>query len=162
MNAEIIWYHSQTGETQIWFMNGARVASRATVLGETGQPTFIGPPFSIVGVGNFNSDGNADILWHNSQTQETQIWFMNGARVASRATVLGETGQPTFIGPPFSIVGVNSVPLRVNTGRMCDYLDAPGTPQIGFRSYLINSHPQGLKQGGDYQAQSMGSNLQKC
>jgi hypothetical protein len=107
-NADILWHNSQTHETQIWFMNGPKVASRATVLGETGQPAFVGPPFSIVGVGDFNNDGKADILWHNSQTHETQIWFMNGPRVASRATVLGETGQPTFIGPPFSIVGAGN------------------------------------------------------
>jgi FG-GAP-like repeat len=126
-NADILWHNAETQETQIWFMNRERVAGRATVLGETGKPTFIGPPFSIVGVGDFNNDGNADILWHNAETQETQIWLMNGARVAGRATVLGETGKPTFIGPPFSIVGVSSI------------LAPPVVPPIpAFRPYRFN------------------------
>ena len=105
-NADILWHNSSTHETQIWFMDGARVIGRATVLGEDGSAAFVGPPFSIVGVGDFNRDGHADILWHNSSTHETQIWFMDGARVIRRATVLGEDGSAAFVGPPFSIVGV--------------------------------------------------------
>ena len=102
---DVLWYNSATGEIQIWFMNGIRVASRATVLGEDGNAVFIGPPWSIVGAGDFSSNGNCRLLWHNSSTGEIQIWFMDGARVASRATVLGEDGNAVFIGPPWSVVG---------------------------------------------------------
>jgi len=104
--ADILWHHSETHETQVWFMDGHRVARRGTVLGENGEPAFIGPPFNIVGVGDFDGDGKADIVWHHSDTHETQIWFMDGHRLARRGTVLGEDGKPAFIGPPFSIVGV--------------------------------------------------------
>ena len=47
---DIIWYNDQTGETRIWFMRGERVIRQATVVGENGQPAFVGPPFRIVGV----------------------------------------------------------------------------------------------------------------
>jgi hypothetical protein len=104
----ILWHHSDTNETQIWFMDdgGGRVTGRATVLGEDGNAAFVGLPFSIVGVGDFNRDGNADILWHHSDTNETQIWFMDGGGVSRRGTVLGEDGNAAFVGLPFSIVGV--------------------------------------------------------
>jgi hypothetical protein len=102
--SQILWHHSETGETQIWFMDGHRLSSRATVFGEDGQAARVGPPFSIVGVGDFNRDGTADIVWHHSETGETQIWFMDGHRIASQATVLGEDGQAARVGPPFSIV----------------------------------------------------------
>ena len=118
VNAQIFWHNSQTQGMEIWFMNGPRVASRATVLGETGQPTFVGPPWNIVGVGGNVNRLDANIFWHNSQTQETQIWFMEGARVALRATVLGETDQPTFVGPPWYIVGVGDI----NAQRGADIL----------------------------------------
>jgi len=47
----IVWHHQQTGETQIWQMNGNQLAGRATVVDEQGNPTFVGLPFEIVGVG---------------------------------------------------------------------------------------------------------------
>lgn len=48
------------------------------------------------------------IFSYNDQTGETQIWFMNEEQLVRRATVLGEDGQPAFIGPPFRIVGTSS------------------------------------------------------
>jgi hypothetical protein len=102
---EILWHNSVTNETQIWFWDGHRVTGRATVLGEDGNPAFVGPPWTIVGNGHFNLAGNADIVWHNSETNETQIWFMDRHRVTSRATVLGEDGNPVFVGQLWSIVG---------------------------------------------------------
>ncbi len=104
--ADIVWHHDQTGETQIWFMNEHQLVRRATVLGEDGQPAFIGPPFRIVGVADMDGDGRADIVWHHDDSGETQIWFMNEHQLVRRATVLGEDGQPAFISPPFRIVGV--------------------------------------------------------
>lgn len=46
------------------------------------------------------------IVWHNSATGETQIWFMDHHKRTGRATVLGEDGNPAFVGPPWSIVGI--------------------------------------------------------
>ena len=104
--ADILWHHDETHETQVWFMDMNKVARRGTVLGHDGEPVFIGPPFRIVGVGDFDGDGKADIVWHHSDTHETQIWFMDGHRLVRRGTLLGEDGQAVFIGPPFRIVGV--------------------------------------------------------
>src|SRR3990172_9271922 len=107
--ADLVWYNSQTGETQIWFMDGDRLVSRGTVVDETGTFIPIGPPFSIVGVGDMNGNGKADLVWYNSQTGETQIWFMDGDRLVSRGTVVDETGTFIPIGPPFSMVGVGDM-----------------------------------------------------
>jgi hypothetical protein len=109
LRADIVWYNSKTGETQIWFMKGHKLDRRETVLDENGRKIFIGPPWKIVGAGDMNADRKADIVWHNSKTGETQIWFMNGHRIsalARRATVLDESGRPIPIGPPWSIVGL--------------------------------------------------------
>ena len=112
----ILWYNSSTGESQIWFMDSSKLIGRATVVyadGQPadGQPALIGPPFSIVGVGDFDRNKKSDILWYNSSTGESQIWFMDGSKLIGRATVVYADGQPTdgqpaLIGPPFSIVGV--------------------------------------------------------
>jgi hypothetical protein len=104
--ADLVWYNSQTGETQIWFMNGGQVERRATVVDEQGRPSLIGPPWSIKGADYFDGNGRADLVWYNSQTGETQIWFMNGARVVGRQTVLDEGGNPALVGLPWSIKAV--------------------------------------------------------
>jgi hypothetical protein len=100
---EILWHNSQTLETQIWFMDGLRRDSRATVFGENNEEAFVGPPFHIVGTGDFNRDGVADILWYNTETGESQIWFMDGRRIGNRGTVLDENGTIITVGPPFRI-----------------------------------------------------------
>ncbi len=109
----ILWHNSQSSETQIWFMDNHKVASRATVLSEDGKPIFVGLPWSIVGTNDFNRNGTADILWHNSSDGAAQIWFMDGNKIVSRANVVGEDGKPAFVGLPWSIVGTGEFnPLR--------------------------------------------------
>src|ERR1700737_704629 len=107
--AEIVWHNSSTNETQIWFLNAERVVRRGTVLGENGAPALVGPPWRIAAVGDIDTNGTPDIVWHNSSTNETQIWFMNAERVVRRGTVLGENGAPAFVGPPWNIVGAGDM-----------------------------------------------------
>jgi hypothetical protein len=105
--ADILFHNSSSAETQIWFMDGRRIATRATVVSEDGKPIFVGPPWSIVGAGAFDSSGGADILWVNASTKETQVWFMDGQRIRNRATLVSEDGKtPMLAGPPWSIVGI--------------------------------------------------------
>jgi hypothetical protein len=62
-------------------MNGASY-SRSVSLGVV--PT----QWRIAGTGDFNGDGETDILWQNSATGERAIWLMNGTSY-SRSVSLG-------------------------------------------------------------------------
>src|SRR5215469_11830751 len=106
---EIIWHNGQTGETQVWYMNDHRLVGRGTVLAEDGNAILVGLPWSIVGVGDMNGNGKADIVWHNGQTGETQVWYMNDHRLVGRGTVLAEDGNAILVGLPWSIVGVGDM-----------------------------------------------------
>jgi len=107
---DLLWYNSNTGELQVWFMAGYRIKRRATVVSEYGSPMFIGPPWKVVGANDMNGDGYADIVWHNDQTGETQLWLMNGTSIWLRRTVLAENGiSPIFVGLPWSIVATDDI-----------------------------------------------------
>jgi hypothetical protein len=36
------------------------------------------PPWKVVGVGDFNGDGHADVLWFNSNTGALGYWLLDG------------------------------------------------------------------------------------
>ncbi|HDR8155215.1 TPA: hypothetical protein QC057_004229 [Bacillus cereus] len=48
------------------------------------------------------------IVWHNSDTNMTLIWFMDGHRIKRRETVLDENERPIFAGLPWNIVGTSN------------------------------------------------------
>jgi 5-keto 4-deoxyuronate isomerase len=104
--ADILFHNADDGASQIWLMDGNKIVSRPNVVAEDGSTLRVGPPWSIVGVGDFNQNGKTDILWHNAQDGTAQIWFMDGNRIASRADIVGEKNEHMVIGPPWSIVGV--------------------------------------------------------
>ncbi|MFD8783533.1 FG-GAP repeat domain-containing protein [Kitasatospora sp. NPDC059599] len=104
---DILWHNTSTDETQIWFMDGNhRIAQRRSVLEENGSPTHVGAPWQIAGTADFDNDGSPDILWHNTGTNETQIWYLSSERIIGRADVLEENGNPTHVGAPWQIAGI--------------------------------------------------------
>ena len=71
-------------------MDGTAVASVATVGS-------VPAAWSIVGVADFNGDGQADILWRHT-SGAVVAWLMNGATVASVATVGSASSDWSIVG----------------------------------------------------------------
>jgi hypothetical protein len=103
--ADILWSNHSDGSMQVWMMKDNRIAGRATVVDENGKAIRIGYPWRVVGTGDFNRDGAADILWANASDGSMQMWMMNGPRITSRATVVDENGKAIRIGYPWRVVG---------------------------------------------------------
>src|SRR5262249_26855730 len=73
-NADILWENGSGGRW-IFFMNGTSVLSFHSV-----PPA--APGWVIAGVGGFNRDGKADLLWQNSgDPRQYWIYLMNGGSV---------------------------------------------------------------------------------
>ena len=61
---DILWHHQTTGTLSAWLMNGTNLAALGTV-----NPGVVSDTnWKIVGVGDFNGDGQPDILWHHQAT----------------------------------------------------------------------------------------------
>lgn len=80
---DILWRHTPTGLNAVWFLEGPN----GTNLVGTAQIT---PAYDlnwqIVGTGDFNRDGQTDILWYHP-TQGTAVWLMSGTTLTSSAMV---------------------------------------------------------------------------
>ncbi len=78
----LLWRNPYTGENKIWQITGADFAVQESFL-----PTVPGINLSIRAVGDFNRSGSVDILWQNSLTGRSAIWWMNGLTVLSTEAV---------------------------------------------------------------------------
>ena len=78
----IVWRNRVTNQHALWFMDGP------TLLPETGLLPSTSVDWNIVGTGDFDGDGRADLLWRNLATGVNHIWFMTG-------TSLVPNGLPT-------------------------------------------------------------------
>ena len=69
---DILWRNSTTGENYVYPMNGLSIKPAEGYL-----RTVADQNWQVVGTGDFDGDGKADILWRNSATGENYIYLMN-------------------------------------------------------------------------------------
>ena len=75
-HADILWRNTGTGENYLYFMNGT------TILPSEGYiRTVADQNWQVAGVGDFDGDGKADILWRNGVSGENYLYFMNGTTI---------------------------------------------------------------------------------
>jgi hypothetical protein len=73
-NVDILWrYNGAGGYNVVWYMNGASWAGSAELI------TVADSSWQIMGTGDYDADGNIDILWrYNGAGGYNYIWYMNG------------------------------------------------------------------------------------
>jgi len=71
--ADILW-RDVSGQLAIWFEGDA---NHAAYPGYSNTPAPVDNSWAVLGLGDFDGDGHADILWKHSGGQAA-IWYMNG------------------------------------------------------------------------------------
>src|SRR5262249_16750819 len=74
--ADLVWRQSETGDVAVWLMDGAVTVKQSTALAPD-----LALVWQIVGEGDLDGDGKADLVWRNRQTGDVLAWLMNGADV---------------------------------------------------------------------------------
>src|SRR5208282_4401138 len=92
--SDITW-RDTSGDVAIWLMNGTSILNPTASYVATVSPS----TWSIVGQRDFNGDGKADILWHDT-SGDVAIWEMNGATILNPTATYVAT-----VSTAWSIVG---------------------------------------------------------
>ncbi len=74
--ANIVWRNLASGVNASWQMDGPNIVGIENYL------TVTDPNWQMVGVSDFNGDGQTDYLWRNASSNTTAIWEMQGSAIA--------------------------------------------------------------------------------
>ena len=75
-NADILWRNTSTGENYLYPMEGTTILEGEGYLRAVADLNW-----KIVGTGDFDGDGRADILWRNSSSGENYVYLMAGSAI---------------------------------------------------------------------------------
>ena len=98
------------------------LADERAAISSTGGVGGVPGTWSIVGQRDFNGDGKADLLWHDT-SGNIAMWFMNGTAVGSTASVGNIPTSWSVIGiGDFNGDGFGDIIWRDNSGNVAVWL----------------------------------------
>ena len=80
--SDIMWLNITTGQMYLWRMDGRTILS-ANRVARISDPV----NWRVIGNGDFNGDGSADLMWRHAVTGQIYYWQMNGATIVASAQV---------------------------------------------------------------------------
>jgi hypothetical protein len=76
---DLVYYDANSGLTQIEYLNGNNNVGGGLIANSPFQGN---PAWTVVGVGDFNGNGIADLAYYNASTGTTALLLMNGTTTA--------------------------------------------------------------------------------
>src|SRR5439155_1105806 len=81
--ADILWRNASTGENYLYPMDGLAIMPSEGYL-----RTVADQSWQVAGIGDFDGDGKADILWRNSSSGQNYLYPMNGTTILGTESYL--------------------------------------------------------------------------
>jgi hypothetical protein len=144
-HVDVLWHNAQTGELSVWLLDGkGNVQGAQSLSRKCGAAFACSTNWKVVGVGDLNGDGHADVLWQNVQSGQMFAWLLDGSgNVIGTQTLSGTCGAADGCSSNWKVVGLgdfnNDGPIDVlwhnaQTGQLSVWLlDGTGTV-IGLQS----------------------------
>lgn len=76
----LYWHNSSSGENAAWGLDGFSVVAAAAL------PT-VAAPWAPQWAGDFDNDGDPDVLWRNLATGESAVWYLEDGALVSGAVL---------------------------------------------------------------------------
>jgi hypothetical protein len=73
-HSDVIWEDPGVGWAQVWYLGGSQGASLTGAANLTQAN-----PWNIAGVGDFDGDGNPDVVWQDPVSGAVQVWYLGGS-----------------------------------------------------------------------------------
>jgi autotransporter-associated beta strand protein len=80
--SDVLWRQDGSGQVYVWEMNGQQVQAEGAVA-----HAFVTDDWHVQGIGDFNGDGNSDVLWRQDGSGQVYVWEMNGQQVQAEGAV---------------------------------------------------------------------------
>ncbi|MDI9847256.1 VCBS repeat-containing protein, partial [Rhodoblastus sp. 17X3] len=100
--ADVLWRNTN-GALYDWAMNGSQIGSAQPITYQ-GAAVNLDASWSVAGVGDFNGDGKADVLWRNTNGA-LYDWTMIGSQIASAQPITYQ-GAAVNLDASWSVAGV--------------------------------------------------------
>src|SRR5437879_833795 len=88
---DILWRNSTTGENYLYPMNGLSIKPTEGYL-----RTVADQSWQVAGIGDFDGDGKADILWRNSASGQNYLYPMNGTTIKPSEGFIRSVADPAW------------------------------------------------------------------
>lgn len=87
---DILWRHRGQGLVHVWLLHGGTTVTGSWVYNATSTGSM---GWEIAGVGDYNRDGFADILWHNASSGLVHTWLLHGDNTVPSSWVFDATAS---------------------------------------------------------------------
>jgi hypothetical protein len=152
---DLLWRHGGSGQNVLWYMNGSVLTSG----------TFLTPAaladvnWGMSGTGDFDVDGEPDILWRHAVSGQIVLWYMNGSVLDSGTfttpSELVDVGWQAVGTGDFNLDGRADILWRhatsgqnvawyMNGSVLVDgaFLNPPSLPDTGWRMVATGDYNQ--------------------